>query len=250
VLNRGLVTTGSYVFELQSAPRVTLNRLGVRGGYWGIHAGYGSGSTDLTVSNSTVFANYETGIWLDASNDRATLVGNTLYGIPGGTGDDNQPYGISLNSADNTVANNTAYDHAQTGITTRGARTTVSGNNVYGNRIGIYVSGTGAVVRDNLVHDNIVSGLEVSSGGIRAIGNVVYGQTAVNAVGLTGWYDVELADNVVHTNYTGIYASNGAVVRRNRVYNSTQTGISLGNYYNLVDSNRVYSNRVGIATSY
>ena len=85
LLNRGNTDTTAYAIDLQHAANVTLDHLSITGAYQGINAADGSQSTGLTVSNSVIFGNYNRGLSLGATNDRATITGSTFYGVPGGT---------------------------------------------------------------------------------------------------------------------------------------------------------------------
>src|SRR5262249_27208939 len=128
-LNRGNTFSGSYGIEFQNAPYVTLDRLTVTGAYTGIFASDSSRSTDLAITNSVIFGNYQYGIFLDNGNDRAFLSGNRVYGIPGSPTTRNQTYGMSLYGTDTIIAGNTVYDHGSYGIVVSGARSLIRNNN-------------------------------------------------------------------------------------------------------------------------
>src|SRR5262249_19879473 len=110
-LNRGLTLNGSPVIDLRGASDVTLDRLHVTGGQHGVFAADNARSLRLTVSNSTVYGNYERGIRLGTTNDFATITGNTVYGVPGGPTTDDQQYGIDVNNDGAAITRNTTFDH-------------------------------------------------------------------------------------------------------------------------------------------
>src|SRR5262249_120120 len=151
-------------FDLQGAVNLTLNQLGITGGYNGILAGYASGSTGLTVTNSALYANTVAGIDLETSNDNATISGNTFYGVPGGSTTDDESYGIKLVDSGSVVSGNTVFDTGAVGISAFGGSITVRGNNVFGNPIGIDAGdflgdGSLVLIDNNTVHDNDGTGI-------------------------------------------------------------------------------------------
>jgi hypothetical protein len=254
IFNRGNASAGSYGFELRGVTNLLLDHLGITAGVNGVYAANGSGSTGLTVSNSTVFANSTTGIFLDVSNDNANLTGDTLYGVPG-SASSAQAYGIYLNANSEVVSNNTVYGHSGSGILAAGVGTTISGNLVYGNAIGIYaqVSSPAAVDRDivsgNIVHDNTGAGIS-GGGNLLITGNTIYGQSGPTAAGVqmtVGGPSPELASNDIYGNTNGIVVLDG-FVHNNRVYNNTAAGITASQwgYASMIVANQVYSNNVGI----
>ena len=219
VLDRGNTSSGQYVFELDGATGVTLDDLGITGGYDGIYAGSGAQSTGLAVSNCQVYGNASEDIVLDTSNDDAMLTGNTVYDAP-------------------------------TGINVAGVGDTVSGNKVYATSTGItsYFANwgvAGVTISGNTVHDNSSAGIDVT-GNVLASGNTVYRQTS--GAGIVVWGGVA-QQNVVHDNYYGIsvsfYGVNGQALD-NQVYNNSQAGIYVYSGGAIVQGNTVYSNGVGV----
>ncbi len=63
VLDRGNTSSTSFVFNLLGADDVTLRNLVIRGGYHGVHAGNAVGSDRLTVENSELIRNSQSGIY-------------------------------------------------------------------------------------------------------------------------------------------------------------------------------------------
>ncbi len=234
VLNRGNTNNGSDVVQLAGAIGVTLDDLSITGGQYGIAAASGAGSTGLTVSNCDIYANADTGIFLDASNGDAQVIGNQVH--------DNGFSGGSYNG----------------GIYIGGMGDLVSGNQVYGNTVGINASipyNTAAAnlgsIQDNTVFGNQATG--IISYYVPVVGNTVFGQT--NTGGQDGGIVVnsgtEARQNVVYGNSVGIYAYgyyDPLLVDGNRVYDNSVVGIeAFGNP--TIQGNTVYSNAVGIQAS-
>ena len=223
---------------------MTLDHLWITGAVYGIHALSTANSDRLTVSNSTIFGNASMGMFLEGSNDQATITGNTFYGLPGGPASgDEQYYGLYLNSADVQVSGNTLYNHGSDGILISTTGTSlVTDNHVYGNSTGISASTFSPhslTVSGNLVHDNRQG---ISGSGVLVTGNTVYGHSAVESAGIR-MSGGEVTQNVVHGNYQGI-VTNG-LVQNNRVYNNADAGIVPHGHAQIV-GNSIYSNSVGV----
>ncbi len=113
LLNRGNTNTNAYAIDVQHAANVTIDHLSITGGYVGINAANGSQSTGLTISNSVIFGNYNRGLSLGSTNDRATITGNTFYGVPGGSDFDDQNTSVFVQGAnDLLVSGNQLFDCA------------------------------------------------------------------------------------------------------------------------------------------
>ncbi len=215
-----------------------------------IYAADSAGATGLTVTNSSIYGMGTYGVFLGQTNDFATISGNTLYGLPGGSGDDDQLYGIYLSSNDGKIIGNKVYD-SDTGIANQfyNLRALIRDNEIYGNRYGIADNAsTGSnpadvsLIANNVVHNNIFRGISSGfNGTARIIGNTVYGQSAVGAIGIES--NQEVGGNVVYGNYDGIAGSSASNVHDNRVFNNSNVGIRAGG---LVLANRVYSNSIGL----
>ncbi len=248
VLDRGDTNSSVYTVELEGATNVTLDQLQISDGYIGVFASNTAGSTGLTISNSTISANNDYGVYLDSGNDHATLTGNTVFGIPGSS-NQGQSTGIYLASNNDTASANTVYHDGQTGIAVSNGRDDlVGGNTVYANPDGISVStANGATGNDrvtvsgNTVFDNTSIGINATNSLVT--GNIVYGQLSPNAVGIRA-SSSEIADNVVYTNVTGISTQYGSI-HGNRLYNNSSAAIFV-DYSGSVYANQVYSNAVGI----
>ncbi|MFN7804404.1 MAG: right-handed parallel beta-helix repeat-containing protein, partial [Planctomycetaceae bacterium] len=226
VLDRGNTNSGSYVVELAGADDVTLSRLTLTGGQYGVFAGNSADSDRFRLENSLVTGNgssYYGGanVLLDSSNDDAMVVGNTIRNSSG------------------------------RGIDLRGARGRVQGNEVSGNAgTGIEAQFYGSTAdqieaTDNRVHHNSGGGI-VASYQVRVADNTVWGHT--NSFGIQAYYGATIESNEVFDNQTGIqnpYYSGGDSIIGNRVYHNTTAGIWV--YSNTtVSGNVVYANPTGI----
>ena len=216
VLDRANTSAGSYSFQFVDADGVTLDHLAVTGGQYGVYVGNLSDSNDITISNSEVFGNSHSGVYVFNGNNNATVEGNTVY-------------------------RNTHY-----GIYVQGNAATVSGNTVYGSTTGVYSVGTGILttVSDNAVFGNYQYGVYGSSNTL-VTGNEVYGHDEANDWGIYVTDNANAVDNVVHHNYNGIYANYGADAIGNRVYANLSLGVAIDHGSN-AEGNRVYDNSVGI----
>ncbi len=251
VLDRGNMNSERNVFDLDGAVNVTLDQLQITGGFTGVYASSTAGSSGLTVENSTLFDNAQSGIDLESGNTNAILSGNTIFGTPGASGGA-QNTGIYLaGSSGDVVTGNTLYQNSQNGIVINdGSNDIVSNNQVSASVDGISVSSIygppssqSVTVSGNTVFDNTSAGI-VSDGSIVS-DNTVYGQLSPNAVGIVA-YDSEVDGNLVYTNVTGISAQS-STVSNNRLYNNSAAAIFV-DYSGPVFANQVYSNAVGIQT--
>ncbi len=252
VLDRGNTSNGSYVFELDGATNVTLDHLQITDGYDGIHGDYGSDSTGLTVTSSSLFGNAYAGVDLESQNggdnfDGANLAGDTFYGVAG-----NQAYGILLNYVNGaTISGSTSYNSGSGrygyGIDVYGSRDLVQGNTVYGDGTGIDVANNSNAaadldtVSDNVVRENSSSGIYVN-GNTLVTGNFVYNNT--NAQGIVA-YTATISDNSVHDNNLGILSYYASTITGNRVFHNTGTGIDAYGSPS-IQGNDLYANNVGI----
>jgi hypothetical protein len=275
VLNRDNAQAGSSVFVLWDADSVTLDRLSMTGGYYGVFADHFSDSDDLVISRSAVYGNAYAGVYLGnpsyygvSTNDRPRLEDNDVYGVPGGSSLDDQPYGLYLASQgaqllDNAVHHNGYYG----GVNIFGDDALVQRNDIYNNAAaGVSLNGARALVEDNQVHGNAQYGVTASNGfsGIPADRTVVSGNTVSgSAIGISAGYNVlvtnnavsasgtgidlssaEARDNVIAGNYRGISA-NHSLVEHNRVFGNAEIGVQVHGQSNIF-RNWLYSNSVGI----
>jgi parallel beta-helix repeat protein len=249
-LNRGNPNSGAYVVQLTGAVNVTLANLELTGGYDGIYAASGVGSTKLKVLNSVIFGNYQYGVDLESSNDQATFSNDVIYGIPDATYS-TQNTGLYLYSAGDVVTNNTIYDTQSNGIyVPYSSNESITGNHIYGNGTGIYISNNtslpGSTVSGNFLYDNRV-GINVG-GPVVVSGNTVYGELE-NVVGTgieLGSTTSQAVGNTLYNLQTGIYSSQGPVLD-NQISNSV-TGVEAV-YGGPIQGNHIYGNGVGVLLS-
>ena len=242
VFNRGNANSGAFTFELAGATDVTLDHLGITGGYAGVEAN-DTGSQRLTVSNSEIFGNTDFGIQLYGYTlTDAHIIDNRVH--------DNGGYaGIFAGSgAGFVITGNTAYNNNGTGIQASAgtdiAGYTVTGNTAYGNRDGINASGSGTLVADNTTYDNSEAGIIVGYQTV-AQGNTVFGQLGSGSYGI----DVsggEASDNIVFDNNNGIVG--GGTFTSNRIFDNIASGLSTGGNSTVV-GNQIYDNAIGLQGS-
>ena len=117
-------------------------------------------------------------------------------------------------------------------------------NEVY-NGLGTGIVATGAMILNNLVHDNASGGIIVLGGSL-ATGNTVYGHTGNQIIGLQ-IQGGEARGNSIFGNFDGLLIGNG-VAADNRIFNNSDDGIIISG--GTVRGNVVYSNRVGITAQF
>ncbi len=230
VLDRGNMSNGSYVFELDGATNVTLDHLQMTGGYDGLYGDSGSNSTGLSVTNSTFFGNANAGADLESQNDGANFDGDTFYGVAG-----NQQTGLLLNNVnDATISDSVSYNSGRYGyaIEVTGSRDLIEGNTVYNCSNGIYLQNTSNAgtdldtISDNVVREITGTGIYVSgNGGVNntlVTGNFVYNNTT--AYGIESYY-ATISDNSIHDNAVGILAYFSTTITGNRIFRNTELGI-------------------------
>ena len=249
ILDRGNTNQGQYVFDLQGATDVTLENLEITGGYDGINASDGAGSTGLTVSNSVLYDNDVEGAYIGTSNDNPTFVNDTIYGDPADLYvSASQPEGLSINANGATVAGNTIFDNSNTGLSLSGNNVQIVDNTVYGNESGISAYGASGVVSGNTVFDNAFN--ISAEGAVSVSDNTVYGTLASFAGSGQGIYasdEVTVAGNAVYGILgTGIDAGSSTIVEGNQVYDNTGDGILVGSADDTISGNHVYANNIGI----
>jgi parallel beta-helix repeat protein len=236
VLNRGNTNAYQFAIQLEQATNVTLDHLTLTGGQDGLYADNLSGSTGLTLSNSVVDGNNADGVFLDTSNDGATLTGDTIFGDDLSYSSNAQPNGVVINAANAKLTGNTAFDAQGVALYVSGPGDVLADNTVYGSNTGIGDYGPNDTVQNNVVYDN-PRGIAANQAGLIE-GNTVY---AASDSGIFSQGSATVQDNTVYASGTGIYANGPAVA--NRVYDNT-TGISAVS--GPVENNRVYSNAVGV----
>ena len=276
VLTRNNTTSNQYVFQLTGAANITIDHIQMVGGYDGIYAATGAGSTGLKLSNSSISGAGNAGVDLENSNDLPDFESNNIqgqsYGLMLRVGNakviansvhDNSSEGIGIYGDSGLIRNNTVYSNGYDGIGIISNSVTVDGNLVYSNHTigisrGIYAGGgdSQGTISNNTVHDN-GSGIE-TIGMVSVIGNTVYANS--NGFGISVGDGATARNNIVYNNLTGIYAANNSQVLNNQVYNNAGDGI-YGNtqYFDgwnysvglaVVNGNIVHDNAVGIVVTY
>ncbi|RLB69862.1 MAG: hypothetical protein DRH04_04500, partial [Deltaproteobacteria bacterium] len=224
----------SRVFVLDNTSDITLSHLALTGAYYGISQTNNSVNTNITIDHCEIFANDNNGVSLGYHSTDITLTDNIVH--------DNGSYGLSLSGARTTVSGGEVYANANTGIYLNGPDSLIEGVEVYANSVyGIYAAGTNNSVRDNLVHDNVNTGI-MGGGDTLISDNRVYGHNGNNIAGIYAYKTVE--NNIVYNNFYGI--SGGGDISGNRVYGNTNSGIYLNNLAGEIRNNIVYSNPIGI----
>ena len=210
------------------------------------------GAADLTKNEGNIFYNNAT-YGVNASGS-VQVAGNTIYGTAsvGGAG----PVQLTLAPAPGKyLGTGTPYYYRVTAVTPAGetaatpeqvitlpagfAGVTLTWSAVAGaTGYNVYRSnGPGA---ESLVIAG-VSGLTYTDTGAVSVGTPIPG---LNSVGVNLIFGASATENVVYTNYQGIY-SNGGAITNNRVFNNAGTGIYAANSSNAT-GNVSYSNQVGI----
>ncbi len=245
ILDRGNTANNIAVFELRNADNITLDRLSITDGFYGVFADNTSDSDDLTITNSKIFGNLQAGIFLDATNDRLRVTSNTINFASG-----RQNTGINYAANDGVISGNSIFGHTLNGILIGGgARTLITGNDVFNNARGM---NTGAfpppplTITNNLVHGNTIYGIGANSNAV-ITGNTVFAHTASNSIGIdfSGFSGGGAGSgNVIFGNQIGARASNNTLLTGNRFYNNvTAVDAAFGGR---IDGNQIYSNTVGV----
>jgi parallel beta-helix repeat protein len=143
--------------------------------------------TDSVIRNNVVYRNAHHGIVLYLRSDRNTIEGNDTFA--------NAAQGININeSHDNVIRNNRVYDNNESGI------------------------GVTQTSENNLVETNQVRGNKQD--GVRVVSESARSTVRANTVGENGRYgvyvdidgDVDIADNTIFANRSGIMLKGSAVV--------------------------------------
>jgi hypothetical protein len=240
VLNRANAASSSYVFYLNNADDITFSHLAITGAYYGIVAGSGSDSDNLTVESCDIYGNSQHGVYLETSNDDATIVDSLVH--------NNGSHGLYLRGARSEISGGEVYRNGYYGVYVYyGESSLIHGVHVYANsQNGIYVINNAAwsEVYDNVVHDNGNHGIYANQN-VLVHDNIVYGHTNGSYSGIYVDNGARAAGNDVYGNWSGITATSSEV-RDNRVYANTSRGIYVNPYNSTVIGNRVFDNPYGI----
>ncbi|HZZ44157.1 MAG TPA: right-handed parallel beta-helix repeat-containing protein [Tepidisphaeraceae bacterium] len=245
ILNRGNLTAGAYVFDLQGATNLTLKNLNITGAYYGVNANFQANSDGLTVTGSNFYADEFIGIDLQGFNGNATITNNTFFNMLGANG----LVGFSNNYASNvTVTGNTVHDmvtgiyiSTQNGITTNDV---INNNTVYGNTTGISISAGNNgpfTINNNTIYDNYNINLSVNATSAIMTGNSIYQDGGAGTKESTNEIGVYISNgtftgNSVYGNMTGINIASGQFgnvnVTNNNIHDNTLTGVTLADGVN------------------
>jgi hypothetical protein len=256
IINRNNTATGSYIFELQNADNVTISNFSLTGADRAIVAAVNSDSDNLTITHNEIYRNAAYGISIDPTNDNASITNNDIYGqfIPGFNGGT----GVSIGGDGGVVSGNSIHDNQVYGIeggTTVGPFTsvavTISGNDIFANRTGVFVSygsqaGGGYTISRNQIHGDSDTDINLTSSyrNSVALNNTVNGApTGINLGGVA-----EAKGNVIYNHASGVFTSSGYVTE-NRIFNNSARGVYAA-YGSTVSGNRIYSNLTGIEGDY
>ncbi|RLB07355.1 MAG: hypothetical protein DRG59_06530, partial [Deltaproteobacteria bacterium] len=238
----------SALIELNDADYVTLSNLtlvGAQRGLW-VH----NGSDNLQASYIEAYDHSLDAIRIEESSTPHVFDHLTAY--------DAGEVGIYISGEIGGLKNSISYNNQDYGIYLENTgNAAIEGNEVYGNRSGIYASnnlgGTTTVIGNsdlslslgNIVHDNSQWGLDLR-GATEAIGNAIFGHTEsyYGGIVLSGG---EVSHNVIFNNSYGI--SGYGTITGNRIYNSDSRGINLSSSLGTVTENIIYSSPIGIYVS-
>ena len=84
-----------------------------------------AGNDHLTVSNSSIYCNFNEGIYIQTYSDFVTISNNQIFS--------NGSYGIDLEAPDGLISGNSVHNHTNTGIYTNAIRIKVLNNTVFNN---------------------------------------------------------------------------------------------------------------------
>ena len=250
ILNRDSVSSGSYGIQFTGADNVTIDHLVITGGEYGVVALAGADSDGIRITSNTIQGNRLGGIYIDASNEAAQVIGSEVY--------NHITAGIQiLSSSGAVVRDNVVHDMlGGTGIEVRGLpgssiANLVTGNDSYNNTydfIAFSAAGSAPVtVENNVAHSGRFFGIQANGGNVLVVNNRVFGNVGFStSTGIDVAAGATARDNLVYDNVIGIAASS-ATVKNNRVFHNNDAGIVESSA--TIDGNVVYSNPVGIRSS-
>ncbi len=243
ILDRGNLNSGSVGIYLQNADSVTLENLTIRNGYYGIHANSMSDSDNVTIRNSTIHLNQNTGVYIEGSNDNWSISDSSF---DGGPARNQQYYHVwsygGLASITNSAFSNTIYN----AVNINAAGAFITGNTFSNIGTAIQVSNTSSdpALRMQILN-NVVQG--PGSYGISASTNTLVRSNTVSGTtyGISSSGIVEF--NVSHHNEYGIAAGYQSVIRNNDLYGNTAVGLNLTSSA-INSANTIHDNNIGIRT--
>lgn len=253
-LDRGNTSFGRYVFELNGATDVEIDRLTLTGAEVAV-IGNGAGADRLTLDHVTMSGNavnlsvHGHGV----SVTHATLTsGNYLYGngdvvadnVVTGGGD----YSFYVAGDDAQIHDNDFHDVG--GMAYGGQRGSIT-NNTLRDAGGMSIGGVGSdatIVSGNTVYrttSDFIDGVS-ADGNVVLTGNTVYGYRT----GIAVYNGARATGNTLHDNGSGIVSGNvgnraGGVATNNRIY-ANQVGITDNDPGSDISNNFIYGNVIGL----
>ncbi|MEL6106827.1 MAG: right-handed parallel beta-helix repeat-containing protein [Planctomycetota bacterium] len=274
VLDRANTSTNSYVFELVDADDVTIDSVELRNAYTAIYASSSSDSDNFTLRNSRIEGTTSHGVYLRGTNDNAAILNSSfdhqvrsnnsvaLLRIEGansvvdGSRFSNGGRGVDFHNQSGHVVENSFFRNfvgnalsqnqgsSDSAVTFRDNRFVNVGTGIYA--VELTNTDSPSLVENNVVRNFVSYGIDVS-GPVYARGNQTELGTGIG-IGVRGLSGATLEDNVVSGGQYGIVAgafSHSATARNNRSYGNEIAGVLAYNQ-SVLESNHVYSNRVGI----
>ena len=263
-INRGNTNASMRVMEFTGADGATIDGLRLTGGENGIVAVSDLSSINNTITNSHLFGNLSNGLMVGTSNPGWQITNSKFYGLPGGSANDNQAYGIFFvvagpnTSTGYQILSNDIYDNSAVGIWQPTAGTLIESNNIYGNQQGITSASEGLtvplVIRGNKVRENAQWGVSVTSTNMQVTDNDIFGHTGAGDYGVIANGGALVTNNRIYDNTIGadVFGSSGGTsfttFSGNRVFGNSSIGIN-ANGFAQINGNYVYSNSIGIQAS-
>ena len=244
VLNRNNTTGGSDVFDLTGATNVTLEYLGITGGYYGVNATNSANSTGFTIENCDV-SDYYTGITLGTSETGAVILNNNIHDNSNGNSGNT---GLYILAGGATISGN-LFKNDNIGVNMSAPSGTLTGNTATANFYGfdLYGSGgAGIIFSNNIAEGNTGAGVTVSTN-VQVTNNQIYDNNYPYYGGATGLVlngGATASGNYIFDNNTGVNVSSGTL-QGNFIYHNT--GIAINESGSTILGNQVYSNGVALS---
>ncbi len=254
VLNRDATGVESAVFRFTGADFITLSDLEMTGARNGIYFNYQAGSNFISVLDSQIYGNARGGISFDSAggaqiNQNLEVGGTRIFNHANG-------YGI--------------YDFYST------ANLTVHDSEIFGNNYGLHIYGSqGGSISNSVIRDNeygaylysqngtlVVSGNRFANNrntGLELLGGTASDNTVSGSASYSSSAGIRasnsgartlVTNNIVFDNTAGIVATGNAVIDSNRIFRNAQSGVRIDGQKVTVEANRIYSNLVGISSTY
>lgn len=227
-------------------------------------------SNNLNLENNTISKCNLNGISLNTHY--SNIINNTVEG----NGLSGMGNGIRIVGSNNKLKNNNIINNEQNGILIDGNDTSIENNIIKHNKAGgIAFTGDNNIIEKNTINNNSDSGIAISStvsksysiknnviinnkNGIALLGtrHIIENNNIVEnkAHGIdirSGSTNNNIANNnITKNNGSGIYlgstTTNYNIITKNNITKNNQSGIFLGGSNNLIESNTIKSNNIGI----